>query len=88
MSAHRLAPTPHPSASERLQVVLAACCLLTLTPWGTAMAAVVLCLIAARRQARRLLDRSAAMGGGVLAPAQHARALHSSGHRRQAVARP
>ncbi|GAA5117404.1 hypothetical protein GCM10023339_28210 [Alloalcanivorax gelatiniphagus] len=88
MSAHRLTPSPHVSPSERLQLVLAACCALSLTPVGLTMAAVVLVVMLARRQARRWVERSAAVRRGVLAPAQQPGLLHPTGHRRQAVAGP
>ncbi len=88
MSAHRLTPTHHVSPSERLHLVLAACCALSMTPVGLTMAAVVLVVLLARRQARRWVERSVAVRRGVLAPTQHARLLDAAGHRRQAVARP
>ncbi|MDZ5662643.1 hypothetical protein HN031_13435 [Nocardioides sp. zg-1308] len=92
MSAHRLAPAPRvvprTTGSERLHLLLAACCALTLMPLGLTMAVVVLAVLVARRQARRSLQRSVAVGRGILAPAQQPRVLHTAGHRRQAVARP
>jgi hypothetical protein len=88
VSAHRLAPTPRISPTERLHLVLAACCALSLAPLGLTMAAVVLVVLLARRRARRWVERSVAVRRGVLSPAQQPRALHPAGHRRQAVARP
>ncbi len=71
-----------------LRLVLAAFCALTLTGWGTAMAVAVLVVVAARWQARRALERSAAVRRGVLTPAKRGRVLHPAGHRREAIARP
>ncbi len=88
MSAHRPTPAPHLSSSDRLQLVLAACCVLSLTSWGALMALVVLVVLAARRQARRALDCSAAVRRGVLTPTKRSRVLQPASHRRQAVARP
>jgi hypothetical protein len=88
MSVHRLTPAPNASHTERLHLVLAGLCVVTLTSWGLAMAAVVLGLLVARRQARRSLERSAAVRRGVLSPAQRSGMLHPAGHRRQALARP
>ena len=88
MSVHRLTPAHHVSSSERLHLVLAGCCALSLTPLGLAMAAVVLVVLLARRQARRWVERSVAVRRGVLAPAQQPHLFHPAGHRRQAVARP
>jgi hypothetical protein len=76
------------SLSDRLQLTLALCCALTGTPWGFTMAVVVLGLLAARRSARRAVDRSVAVRRGVLAAPQHAGPLHAAGRTRQAVARP
>lgn len=81
---HR-APLPVCPA-DRLQLVLALCCGLTGTPWGTAMSLVVLLLLVARRRARRALGRSAAVRVGALAASQHADPLDASGQRRQATA--
>ncbi len=89
MSAHRLVPPPaRLTTGDRVQLLLALCCALTLTPFGAAMAAVVLAVLLARRGARRMLERSVAVGGGILAPAQGPGLLHAAGHRREAVARP
>ena len=79
---------PHLSLSDRLQLTLALCCALTGTPWGFTMAVVVLGLLAARRSARRAVDRSVAGRRGVLAAPQHAGPLHAAGCTREAVARP
>ena len=80
---------PHQlSLSDRLRLALAVCCALTGTPWGLTMALVVLGVLAARRSARRAVERSVAVRRGVLAPAQHADALHAAGRTREAVARP
>ena len=88
MSAHRPHPATHLSSSDVLRLVLAACCALTLTPWGTAMAVVVLVVLAGRWEARRALGRSAAVRRGVLTPAKRRHVLQPAGHRREAVARP
>jgi len=87
MSAHRPAPSTL-ATSDLVHLALALCCALTPTPWGPAMAVVVLLVLTAQRQARRSLERSAAVRRGVLTPAKRARVLHAAGHRRQAVARP
>ena len=86
--ARALAGPLHLSLSDRLQLTLALCCALTATPWGFTMAVVVLGVLAARRSARRAVDRSVAVRRGVLTPPQHAGPLHAAGRPRQAVARP
>lgn len=87
MSAHRPAPSTL-ATSDLVHLALALCCALTPTPWGPAMAVVVLLVLVARRQARRALERSAAVRRGALTPAKRGRVLHPAGHRRQAIARP
>jgi hypothetical protein len=87
-TARSLTGPVHLSPSDRLQLTLALCCALTGTPWGFAMAVLVLGVLAARRSARRAVDRSVAVRRGVLAPAQHTGPLHAAGHPRQAAARP
>jgi hypothetical protein len=88
MSAHRLVRTaPHLISTDRLQLVLAAACALTATPTGLGMAVVVLVVLLARRRARCWVERSVAVRGGVLAPAQRSDVVHAPCHRRQAVAR-
>ena len=64
----RAAPM-HLSLSDRLQLTLALCCALTGTPWGLTMAVVVLGVLAARRSARRAVDRSVAARRGGARPA-------------------
>jgi len=86
--ARPLAGPLHLSLSDRLQLTLALCCALTGTLWGFTMAVVVLGLLAARRSARRVVDRSVSARRGVLAAPQHAGPLHAAGRTRQAVARP
>jgi hypothetical protein len=89
MAAHRLDPSPLPlSPSDRLHLLLALGSALTGTPWGVAMAGVVVSLVVARRWARRSLCVSAAVRRGVLTPAQGAGVLHPTGHRREAIAHP
>jgi hypothetical protein len=82
------AGTLHLSFGDRLQLTLSLCCALTGTPLGFTMAVVVLGMLAARRSARRAVDRSVAVRRGVLAPAQHAGPLHAAGRPRQPAARP
>lgn len=67
MSAHRPAPSTL-ATSDLVHLALALCCALTPTPWGPAMAVVVLLVLVARRQARRALERSAAVRRGALTP--------------------
>lgn len=90
MSARRRAPARRVSPCERLHLLLAACCALTLTPLGLSMAVVVVVvvLVLARRQARRRVDRSVAVRGGVLAPAHQSGALDPARHCGQALAGP
>ncbi len=75
------------SRSELLRLALASACALTGTALGAAMVFVVIALLLARRSAARALERSVAVRRGVLAPSQHARALHAPGERGEAVAR-
>jgi hypothetical protein len=78
----------HLCPSDWLQLALALCCAFTGTAGGLTMAAVVRGLLAARRSARRALDRSVAVRRGVLAPPPRTGALRAAGHPRQHAARP
>jgi hypothetical protein len=78
----------YPGHHDALQLVLALGCAVAGTPWGLAMAVVVLAVLGARRSARRVVDRSVAVRRGVLASPHQARPLHAAGRTREAATHP